>query len=161
MRERLRPSFFEMPMMPPTFRPRFQQSRREQNAEYDQRRGSARERGYSARWDSAANGFKRHNPLCLGCQAVNRVSATEVVDHVVPHRGDMLIFWDRSKWQPACGWHHTVVKQRLERLFTAGKIGEADLWLNSEVAIRLSNDLSAEGGGWVNSSSQTRSGPAV
>jgi 5-methylcytosine-specific restriction protein A len=22
-----------------------------------------------------------------------------VVDHIVPHRGDMALFWDRSNWQ--------------------------------------------------------------
>ena len=29
------------------------------------------------------------------------VSAT-VVDHVVPHRGDPVLFWDESNWQSQC-----------------------------------------------------------
>jgi 5-methylcytosine-specific restriction protein A len=25
-----------------------------------------------------------------------------VVDHVVPHRGDAILFWDRANWQSMC-----------------------------------------------------------
>lgn len=31
-----------------------------------------------------------------------------VVDHIVPHRGDQKLFWDRSNWQPLCEHHHNV-----------------------------------------------------
>ena len=24
------------------------------------------------------------------------------VDHIVPHRGDSKLFWDRNNWQPLC-----------------------------------------------------------
>jgi len=101
------------------------------------RRGSARERGYGARWDRASEGFKRSHPLCLGCEAVNRIAAVAVTDHVVPHKGDMGLFWDMTKWQPACAWHHDVVKQKLEQMFARNQISVADLWLNSAKAIEL------------------------
>lgn len=26
----------------------------------------------------------------------------EVVDHIVPHRGDEKLFWDESNWQALC-----------------------------------------------------------
>jgi 5-methylcytosine-specific restriction protein A len=65
------------------------------------------------------------------------VTAADLVDHVVPHKGDAQVFWDRSRWQSACTWHHDVVKQRLEALYAKGLIGEADLWLNSEKAKEL------------------------
>lgn len=100
-----------------------------------------RKAGYDSRWDKASAGFKRHNPLCLGCQAIGRVTATEITDHVVPYKGDMRLFWDRSRWQPSCKWHHDVVKQRLELMFEQGKIKEPDLWLNSACATALSRDL--------------------
>lgn len=104
-------------------------------------RGSARERGYDARWDRDALAFRMRNPLCKGCQAVGRVEAATITDHVEPHRGDMALFWDRAKWQPSCQWHHDVVKQRLEAMFDAGKIGRADLWLDSAAAIALTRTL--------------------
>ena len=36
--------------------------------------------------------------LCAHCQ---RAAAT-VLDHVRPHRGDTLLFWDQSNWQALC-----------------------------------------------------------
>jgi 5-methylcytosine-specific restriction protein A len=29
-----------------------------------------------------------------------------VVDHIVPHRGDLTVFWDRSRWQALCASCH-------------------------------------------------------
>jgi 5-methylcytosine-specific restriction endonuclease McrA len=119
-------------------------------SDYDARRGSARERGYTVEWDKAALFFRRQHPLCLGCEAVGRITATEVVDHVVPHKGDMVLFWDQSRWQPACRFHHDVVKQQLELMFARGAIAEADLWLNSSSAIAITKrERSAIGAdGW-------------
>ncbi|MBN8972933.1 MAG: HNH endonuclease [Rhizobiales bacterium] len=119
-------------------------------SDYDARRGSARARGYDARWDRSAKVFRAHHPLCLGCEAEGRISVATVVDHVLPHRGDMDLFWDATKWQPACDFHHNVVKQQLEHLFDRGAIAEADLWLNSARAIAISRrERSATGAdGW-------------
>ena len=107
------------------------------DADYDARRGSARARGYTARWDRVSRVFRGAHPLCLGCEAMGRVSVTEVVDHVVPHKGSAELFWDQSRWQPACRFHHDVVKQILEAMFARGAVGEADLWLNSSKAIAI------------------------
>jgi len=38
-----------------------------------------------------------------------------VVDHIKAHRGDPILFWDRTNWQPLCPDHHDIVKQRDER----------------------------------------------
>ncbi|WP_256371941.1 hypothetical protein [Roseivivax sp. THAF197b] len=38
-----------------------------------------------------------------------------MVDHVIPHRGDMQLFWDRTNWQALCAHHHNAHKQRQER----------------------------------------------
>lgn len=126
-----------MPSRPKVFRAQHQPTPQQSKAEYEQRRGSARERGYGHRWDQTSAGFKRRHQLCLGCEAVGRVTATTTTDHVVPHKGNMAIFWDASRWQPACDWHHSAVKQQLEGMFERGEITEADLWLNSAAAMRL------------------------
>ena len=130
-----------MPSAPPVFRHKGSRSRTEARKEYDQRRGSARERGYSARWDATARGYKRAHPLCLGCQAIGKVTATVLVDHVEPHRGDQQKFWDPTNWQPSCASHHDVVKQRLEVMFDQGKASVADLKLDSVKAIELTRQL--------------------
>ncbi len=98
-------------------------------------RDSARERGYGTRWERESLAFRHRHPLCLGCEAVGRVAATRLTDHVIPHTHGSPRFWDQDWWQPACKWHHDVVKQALERRFDAGEIGADDLWLDSAVAV--------------------------
>ena len=38
-----------------------------------------------------------------------------VVDHIVPHKGDMALFWDKSNWQGLCAHCHNSHKQRREK----------------------------------------------
>jgi len=35
-----------------------------------------------------------------------------VVDHVIPHRGDEALFWDRSNWRPLCKRCHDQKTRR-------------------------------------------------
>ena len=115
------------------------------------KRSSARGRGYTAKWDKASKAFLRANPYCRGCLALGRAEPARLTDHVIPHRGDTHLFWQRELWQPSCRWHHDVVKERLEHLFDAGQVTAEDLWLDSEVAKdlarRLLSDATAWGGG--------------
>lgn len=68
---------------------------------------------------------------------MGRVAATEVVDHIIPHKGDQSLMWDPANWQPACTMHHNVVKQRLEGLYLQGRATPADLRLDSAKAIEI------------------------
>lgn len=81
----------------------------ERKARFDKTRPSARKRGYTGAWDKARAAFLKANPTCF-CGA-----PATVVDHRIPHKGDMAIFWDRSNWQPLCAHHHNSGKQRQER----------------------------------------------
>ncbi|MFG1378079.1 HNH endonuclease [Xanthobacter autotrophicus] len=41
-----------------------------------------------------------------------------MVDHIIPHRGDKALMWDRSNWQalcPTCPTCHDRWKQSQER----------------------------------------------
>lgn len=78
-------------------------------------RGTAHQRGYDYRWQRAREAFLRENPLCVMCLAERRTTAATVVDHIIPHRGDGALFWDRSNWQSLCQTHHSSHKQRMER----------------------------------------------
>ena len=66
------------------------------------------ERGYTWAWTKARNAYLKDNPLCVMCMAMkpSKVTAANVVDHSTPHRGDMEIFWDQSRWQSLCKQHH-------------------------------------------------------
>ena len=111
---------------------------------HNQRPGASG-RGYDAKWHAIAAEFKRRHPHCLGCAALDRKVATEVVDHVVPPKGDSEVFWNVSMWQPSCRWHHDVVKKRLETMFVHGTIDAAALWLDSGSAVAISIRLAAVG----------------
>ena len=115
------------------------------------RRPDASDRGYDAKWKAAAAEFKLRHPYCLGCAALGRKIATEVVDHVQPHKGDQEQFWNTSMWQAACRWHHDVVKKQLEAMFIRGTISADALWLDSGAARSISMHEARVGTG-VNSS---------
>ena len=42
------------------------------------------------------------HPLCVKCMSVGRYTKATVVDHIKPHRGDSVLFWDRDNWQALC-----------------------------------------------------------
>ena len=46
--------------------------------------------------------FLQSHPLCAVCMKQGRYTKTTVVDHIIPHRGDPKLFWDRSNWQSLC-----------------------------------------------------------
>ena len=66
------------------------------------RKGKTAERGYGSKWRTARAGWLSAYPLCVRCEAVGLITAAVVVDHVVPHKGDKVLFWDRSNWQSLC-----------------------------------------------------------
>lgn len=96
----------------------------------EERRGSAHERGYGARWRAAREGFLRSHPLCCCCKANGRIVAASLVDHIEPHRGDMVKFWQSSNWQPLCKSCHDSIKAVFEKLHDDGKCTIADLSLS-------------------------------
>lgn len=80
--------------------------RRALQRQVDANRGSARERGYTRSWDKARLVYLGEHPLCAECQRQGRVTAGTIVDHIIPHRGDQQLFWDRANWQTLCGACH-------------------------------------------------------
>ena len=129
-----------MASLPPVHRPYgigAPQHRLQRNREADGRRGSARKRGYTTQWDRASKAHLRDHPLCIGCGAVGHTVEAKVVDHVEPHRGDMVKFWNRDMWQGCCTWHHDTVKQRMERMLATGEATLEDMWLTSDLAKKI------------------------
>ena len=61
---------------------------------------------YDDRWRKASKRFLTVNPLCVKCKEEGKeegkVRRATVTDHVVPHKGDPLLFWDESNWQALC-----------------------------------------------------------
>lgn len=74
----------------------------------DDRRGTAASRGYNSRWQKARETFLRRNPLCRMCLDADLIVQAEMVDHVIPHRGNQDLFWDTDNWQSLCQRHHRI-----------------------------------------------------
>jgi 5-methylcytosine-specific restriction protein A len=82
--------------------------KKETAKQIDDRRGTAVSRGYDGRWQKARHSYLLHHPLCVTCQAEGRIKAANVVDHIIPHKGDKQVFWDISNWQSLCKQCHDI-----------------------------------------------------
>lgn len=71
------------------------------------------QRGYGGKWQRYRLAFLAKHPLCRACEAEGKVTVATVVDHVVPHRGDMVLFW-KGEHQPLCGPCHSAKTAREE-----------------------------------------------
>jgi 5-methylcytosine-specific restriction protein A len=91
-----------LPVKPLVHRPPGTRSAAEVKGELDRQRPSAARRGYGPRWRRVRAAFLARHPLCAACGAQGRVVPATVVDHVVPHRGDPVLFWDEGNWAPSC-----------------------------------------------------------
>lgn len=84
----------------------------------DRDRGSRQSRGYGNRWARRSRLFRARYPLCgmrpdgrppvmSQCHDERRTTLADVVDHVVPHKGDAALFWDElANWQSLCNACH-------------------------------------------------------
>jgi len=77
---------------------------------YDDKRGSRHERGYNSKWVKASQNYLKANPLCRMCweSEPRRRKPATLVDHIEPHKGDMVLFWKISNWQALCVPCHAI-----------------------------------------------------
>ncbi len=76
------------------------------------------------RWKRDRRAFLTRNPLCRMCEAVGRTELATVVDHITPHKGDPVLFFDQSNWQPLCKTDHDAAKAEQEN---TGRIRGCDV----------------------------------
>ena len=81
---------------------------KEQDRKRDRGRASSAERGYDNKWRKARRAYLHKHPLCVQCQKDGKITPATVVDHIIPHKGDMKLFWDKSNWQSLCKRHHDI-----------------------------------------------------
>lgn len=80
----------------------------------DKRELSASARGYDHKWRAFRLAFLASNPLCVYCLKDNRITPATVVDHIIPHKGDKVIFWQHGNHQALCKQCHDSTKKREE-----------------------------------------------
>lgn len=79
----------------------------EKHKSFDQKqieesRENSNKRGYGHRWRKARDAYLKEHPLCEICYNVGFIVASNTIDHIKPHKGDPVIFWDVSNWQALC-----------------------------------------------------------
>lgn len=57
---------------------------------------------YNYRWQKVRASFLKENPLCAEHLLDGDTVAAVLVDHIVPHKGNQVLFWDRDNWQSLC-----------------------------------------------------------
>jgi 5-methylcytosine-specific restriction enzyme A len=62
---------------------------------------------HSSRWQDLRTQVLSEEPLCRIGLAEKRVEASTDVDHIVPHRGDPALFWERRNLQGLCHECHS------------------------------------------------------
>jgi 5-methylcytosine-specific restriction endonuclease McrA len=80
-------------------------------------RVSARQRGYTTKWDEARKGFLAKHTRCECPQHRGMPTAprSDTLDHIIPHKGDKTLFWDRSNWQAMSASCHSTKTGRYDR----------------------------------------------
>ena len=78
-------------------------------------------------WRKASKAFLAANPICAFCEGRGKVTASQVTDHIRPHKGNLDLFWDESNWQPLCLPCHDSDKTRIENSGFSDRVG-ADGW---------------------------------
>ena len=83
---------------------------------HDKNRESSSKRGYGAKWRKYRRVFLLKNPICVDplSEHPDVVVATNVVDHIIAHKGDVKLFWDPTNHQATCGHCNTVKAVRHE-----------------------------------------------
>ncbi|WP_395013568.1 HNH endonuclease [Robinsoniella peoriensis] len=78
----------------------------EHSKQYQPERAGSTERGYNSKWRKARTRYLKEHPLCVRCREYGKLVKAVVVDHVTPHRGNEVLFWDESNWQALCKQCH-------------------------------------------------------
>ena len=69
----------------------------ERKARHDAQRPSARERGYTSKWETERKAYLASHTSCTRCG-----NPSTIVHHKTPHKGDRKLFWQRSNWEAVC-----------------------------------------------------------
>lgn len=69
----------------------------------------------TAAWQRLRMRQLKKKPFCEFCKNKNILTEADTVDHIVPHKGDMKLFFDPENLQSLDKKCHSSAKQRLEK----------------------------------------------
>jgi 5-methylcytosine-specific restriction protein A len=80
------------------------------------------------RWKNVRAIFLKQHRLCKFCLEQGVIIPAQVVDHIIPHHGDHVLFWSPDNLQSLCKPCHDSSKQQLEDKGYVNDIA-ADGWM--------------------------------
>lgn len=80
----------------------------QQRQQSQSRRDNAHLHLYSTQWKKVRAIVLRGKPLCVECGKLGRLTIATVCDHIIPHKGDMGLFYDYGNLQGLCTHCHAV-----------------------------------------------------
>ena len=98
-----------MPKRIPTHRNKHQQSRIEKRRQYDKHRNDKYpwRKWYNLQaWRNLRAEVLAKDPFCVLCLSEGIATPSTVADHIIPHKGDEALFWDKSNIRGVCKPHH-------------------------------------------------------
>jgi 5-methylcytosine-specific restriction enzyme A len=110
---------------------------------------SSTERGYGSRWQKAAAAYLAAHPIAVDYFATHAgvVYAAEVVDHIIPHRGDMTLFWGPTNWQGLTKADHDRKTASEDGGFGRAAVNKRSHFLKNNVLKKQSEFLNLGGRG--------------
>ena len=74
--------------------------KREEDRRQDRERGNSNKRGYNYKWRRARKLYLKQHPICEcdECTRLHRLLPANVVHHIIDHKGNYDLFWDRNNW---------------------------------------------------------------
>lgn len=85
---------------------------KERRDRYERTREGSHKRGYDNKWRKVRAVYLRRYPLCVVCEKEGILLMATQVDHIIPHKGDMKLFWSESNWQSLCSSCHSQKTRR-------------------------------------------------
>jgi 5-methylcytosine-specific restriction protein A len=76
----------------------------------------------TARWRRLRKRVLSRNPLCVECERQGRITPATVVDHIIPHKGNLELFWDEDNLQALCKPCHDRKTAKEGRWGEKGKV---------------------------------------
>lgn len=69
---------------------------------------TANQRGYDYAWQKYRLVYLVKHPLCVVCLIAGILMSATIVDHIIPHKGNRVLFLDPANHQSMCVTCHNV-----------------------------------------------------
>jgi 5-methylcytosine-specific restriction endonuclease McrA len=80
---------------------------------------------YDSDWERYRLKFLKVNDKCYCCG-----NPSNVVDHIVPHKGDVKLFWKEENYMPLCDSCHNTITARFDKNYRDNSLHRKIQYLN-------------------------------